>query len=326
MGALGILLSCVIGALILMSFGLGIHALILGHVYQVKVLQVKALAGNRWDGKNIWLRFAELDKDYQGAQLLATTVANILTILYIQTGFGHPVVSLLAGAALAVYLFIKQVKVLRLLRVAVEDDFQLESYLSYERFSFLMEINDEQPPNGMISTIIAKRVIAPNYLESLFVLDDLLNEAYWTRALLKKNEHEEEFEMERAELINAYLTSCETLRPLLYTLLMAVGHDEQVSEKELKRKELKDRAMTLHRMASIFGEKEQHFDNPACLDLNQLIADNNVPIELKEKARETLETIQQKIEDALFAREDADKRLDAEASIETARRLYGITD
>lgn len=325
MHMLAIGLSCVAGALVLMTFGLAVHAFLMGHVYQSKVRQIKELTGNQWKGTRLANRFNELDSDYQFLQLLIATFGNVLTVFYLTTGFGRLEVVVPFGIIVAVFLLGKQVKVLRLLRMSLDEHFLLSNYVSAEKLQFLMDINEEKLSALKIGELLKSRVTAPQFLESLFVLDALLDEAFRTKKILEQ-EMDEEVAYEQAELMESYLTSVDTLRPLFYTLLMAVGHNEKLSAKAMKRQKLKEQALTLHRMASIFAEEERGFDNTTFLTLNRLMEDESVPEELRMKAKETMERIHEKLEAAFSERKVADKRLNAEASIETARRLYGITD
>lgn len=328
MNMVSILLGCILGALLLLSVGLGIHAYVMGSVYKQKVRQVQLLSANEWDGGSLRKRLGELDKHIGGTTLFwgaGGALVAIFNLKMANEGYLNIAFAVILGVVVSITFFINQLRLFRLIRQVMEEDFLLGNYISMEKFEFLLSLNEDEMSHATIAKVLASRVTAPHYLESLTVLDDLLDESFETRNILQ-TEVDEEFALERAELMEAFLTSRETLSPLLYALLMAVGHNEPVSQNELKRKDLKERAMTLHRMASIFNKEESHYDTPAFNDLNQVIEDEEVPVELKVKAKETLDIIQEKIEDALVERKEENVRLDAEASIETARRLYGIGD
>lgn len=323
-----VILVCILGALLLMSIGLGIHAYLMGSVYKQKVRQVQGLSANQWEGGSLVKRLVEIDKRLKPSSLLwgaAGVLVSIFNLLMANAGHLAQWFVIPVGIIMGIILFRNQLRMFEMIRQAMEEDFLLGNYISMDKFEFLLSINDDEMSHATISNVLKSRVTTPHYLESLTVLDDLLDESFETQSLLQ-TEVDDEFESERAELMEAYLTSCETLRPLLYALLMAVGHNEPMSTNELKRKDLKERAMTLHRMSKIFNQSESRYDTPAFHDLNQVIEDEDVPVELKEKAKETLDIIQKKIEDALVERKEENVRLDAESSIETARRLYGIHD
>lgn len=328
MNVVSVILGCILGALLLMSMGLGIHAYVMGSVYKQKVRQVQALSANQWEGGSLIKRIGELDKNMGAPTLLwgaAGAMVAIFNLVMANSGYLSVWIAVAIGVVICITFFINQLRLFQLIRQATEEDFLLGNYISMEKFEFLLSLNDDEMSHASIAKVLASRVTAPHYLESLTVLDDLLEESYESQRILQ-SDVDAEFELERAELMEAFLTSRETLRPLFYALLMAVGHNEPVSKNELKRKDLKERAMTLHRMAKIFNQSETHYDTPAFHDLNQVIENEDVPVELKVKAKETLEIIQEKIEDALVERKEEDVRLDAESSIETARRLYGIQD
>lgn len=310
---------------------------ILGYRFQVasryrkKVKRVQSLTNNHWGGKRLYKRIMELDGDgiltpTEGMFVIFTMLSYSALTSVSDMSLNKIIATIIVVACTALV----QWRFVELLKKATHDEFQLKQYMKTSEMTFLMQLTTEHPPAiKQVTDILERRVVSPEAMEPFYLHHDLLLSTMETRNLLKKEIWkgiELEKDAEGKELLRSYNEACDTLQPVLQSLWLAVDYKEPLPATD-KRRELMRQQTTELKQLNGKSEPEMISEpvlNPVIADLNRLLNEPDITPELRERAIQTLDAIRKKEDESDTERKEEGVRLDAEATIATARKVYGI--
>lgn len=243
-------IASILLALVIISLVIGMNGYIAGQTYRERVQHIQGLAGNRWEGKRFRHRMREIDAKSTISRLVLLTLLTFsmaLVLLVDLTGF-H-----LGGWLLSAILFAAlmraQLRWIEVIRESLNDTFCLGDYIGEEAWSLLLDLDDDELVSGDRCGLRKHGIVAPEELEPLFAMDELLLRAIKARKQLKEKMALEEED----RLWEAYLSSRESLKPLLYAVLLSIGYEgEEQARKKLRNYRLRGEANTLRNMAMRF--------------------------------------------------------------------------
>lgn len=305
-------------------------------VYKRKVKRVQALNGNQWVGKPLFERIREMEGEgfFKPLEslLMIYSVVTFSHIRWINENDQLSLMQVIVALVVITLLAIVQWRLVGLLKKAPEDNFQLKHYMKGAELTFLMQLeNGQLPAQRKIEYLLEQKIVFPEQMTPFFLHHDLMLSTMGTRNLLKKEiwrGMELEGEEEKDKLTEAYHEACETLKPVLEGLFLAIDYQEPLPPSDTRRDLIQQKTEELKKLNGKLEltktELEASISNPVLDDLNRLLAEPEITAELRERVVQTLETIQQKEAEAVSRRNEESIRLDAEATIETARKVYGI--